>query len=414
MSTLSEHTGNGNPTATSLQRVHTKEQIDGVLQHFDVLPTSFDRFLFKYIYVYVLGLFFLAEVLVIRDFLIGNLQVGEVLVTAVGINVPPVVVTILVFWRFNVWRWRTPQTLRDLIEHKRIALPDGDADASYLRFLAHYRDALASPKRYFLSGFLMIIYGILTTYNIIQNLSSGLPTNLVTLQVVQNLLWGFLWVGAFYGAGILIWAIYVSGWYVRKLVRTFQLSIEPFHPDECGGLRLLGNFCFGLGSPLLLASGILIGSIIFALVEYATTLNGSVNSVGYLVSDVGLRLLFVLLFFLPGIVLNFILPLRDIHRKMVSERKTNENCYFTRTKALREEIQALLDINQVEAAKAVQEKKALVETLYDPYPTWPFHVRSKISSTVLEVGGSLLIGLITAAIVQYFLPTILTLFIHTP
>jgi hypothetical protein len=43
MSTLSEHTGNGNPTATSLQREDTKEQIDGVLQHFDVLPSRFDR-----------------------------------------------------------------------------------------------------------------------------------------------------------------------------------------------------------------------------------------------------------------------------------------------------------------------------------------------------------------------------------
>ena len=179
-------------------------------------------------------------------------------------------------------------------------------------------------------------------------------------------------------------------------------------------LKLLGNFCFGLGSPLLIASGIFIGYIIFELVEYATTFNGRVNSVTYLAGNVGIPLLFVLLFFLPGIVLVFILPLRDIHRKMVSEGKTNENSYFTRTEALREEIQALLDVNQVEAARAVQEKMTLVETLYAPYPTWPFHFRSKISRTVLELSVSLLIGLITAALVQYFFPVILTLFIHTP
>jgi hypothetical protein len=415
MSTLSEHTRNGNSTATRLQREDTKAQLDGVLQHFDVLPSRFDRFLFKYIYVYLLGLFVLGELVLIIYYLIGNWPVGEFLATAVGINVPPLVVIIVVIWRFNVWRVRAPHTLRDLIEQKRIALPDGDADASYLRFLGHYRAALASPKRYVLSGFLMLIYGLLTAYDIIQYLSSGMPTNLATLQVVHHLLFGFLYVGAFYGAGIVIWAIYVSGWYVRKLVRAFQLSIDPFHPDECGGLRLLGNFCFGLGSPLLIASGILIGSIIFSLVEYATTLYRSETSnVYYLAADVGLPLLFVLLFFLPGIVLDFILPLRDIHRKMVSERKTNENSYFTRTKALREQIQALLAAHQVEAAKAVQEEKTLMETLYAPYPTWPFHVRSKISSTVLEVGGSLLIGLITAALVQYFLPVMLTLFLHTP
>jgi hypothetical protein len=414
MSTLSEHTGNGNPIESSPQPEETKERIYSVLQQFDVLPSRFDRFLFKYIYVYLLGLFFLSELPLIITFLIGNLQIEQVLVTGVGINMPPVIVAILMFWRFNVWRWQTPHTLRDLIEQKRIALPDGDADPSYLRFLAHYRDALASPKRYVLSGFLMIIYGILTAYNIILILSSGLPTNQATILAVQNLLNGLLWVGAFYGGGILIWDIYVSGWYIRKLVQAFQLSIEPFHPDECGGLSLLGNFCFGLGSPLMIASGILIGYIIFALVKYAPTLNGSVTIVGYLAESVGLPLLFLLLFFFPGIVLDFILPLRDIHRNMVSESMAHENSYFMRTKALREEIQALLDTNQVEAAKAVQEKRALVETLYAPYPTWPFHVRSKISSTVFEVGGSLLIGVISAAIVDYFLPAILTLSIHTP
>ena len=414
MGTLSEHTGKGNPIELSRQREETKERMYSVLQQFEVLPSRFDRFLFQYIYVYLLGLFFLGQLLLLIEFLIGNLQVEQVLVTGIGINMPPVVVAILVFWRFNVWRWQTPHTLRDLMEQKRIALPDGNADPSYLRFLAHYREALASPKQYILSGFLMLLYGILTAYTIVGHLSSGLPTNLTTILVVSSLLNGLLWVGAFYGFGIMIWDIYVSGWYIRKLVQAFQLSIEPFHPDECGGLSLLGNFCFSLGSPPMIASGILIGYIIFALVKYVPTLNGSIMNVAYLAASVVLPLLFLLLFSIPGIVFAFILPLRDIHRNMVSESKANENRYFTSTKALREQIQALLDTHQIEAAKAVQEERALVEALYTPYPTWPFHAHSKISSTMLEVGGSLLIGLLTAAIVEYFLPAILTPFIHTP
>ncbi|HEX9135093.1 MAG TPA: hypothetical protein VF844_22635 [Ktedonobacteraceae bacterium] len=405
MSTLGEHTGNGKPTATSLQRVHTKEQLDGVLQQFDVLPSRFDRFLFKYIYVYMFGLLFLAQLLTIISLLGRNSQVGEILLQGVGFGVPPTVATILAIWRFNAWRWRTPNTLRDLWENKRIAVPGGDADRSYLCFLEHYRGALASPKRYFLSGFAMIFICVPFAYNLAQALSSEPPM----IQVVGGLLYMFLFVGGFYCIGILTWAIYLSGWYVRKLVRAFQLSIRPFHPDRSGGLKLLGNFCFGLGSPLLIASGLFIGYSMFALVEYSP-LDGS----AYLVLNVYYPLLFVLLFALPGIVFVLMLPLRDIHTKMVSEAKTNENRYFTRTEALREEIQALLAVNQVEAAKAVQEEMALVETLYAPYPTWPFHVRSKISSTALEVGGSLLIGLISAALVEYFLPVIITLFIHTP
>jgi hypothetical protein len=134
MSTLSEHTGNGNPTETSLQPRGTKEQLDGVLQQFEVLPSRIDRVLFKYIYVYLLGLLFLVQLLTIISFLAMNTQVGSVLLQ-VGFGAPPALATILAIWRFHVWRLRTTNALRDLIENKRIALPDGDASTSYLCFL---------------------------------------------------------------------------------------------------------------------------------------------------------------------------------------------------------------------------------------------------------------------------------------
>jgi hypothetical protein len=304
--------------------VQIKEQLDGVLQQFDVLPSRFDRLVLKYIYIYLLGLLFLAQLLFIIALLSMNIHIGRVLVLTGGFGVLPVLALIAFIWRFHVWRSRAPQTLRDLWEHKRIALPDGDADLSYLRLLEHYREALASPKRYVLSGLLILMTCFFFAYDIVQIPSSVGPNAVVPLVVVGYLLLVCLYSGGFYCLGILTWAMYLSGWYVRNLARVFQLSIRPFHPDQCGGLKLLGNFCFGLGSPLLIAS------------------------------------------------------------------------------------------NQVEAAEAVQKHKALVETLYAPYPTWPFHVRSKISSTVLEVSGSLLIGLLTAAIWQYVFPVILTLLFHTP
>jgi hypothetical protein len=300
MSTTGEHTENGNTPATSLQRVQIKEQLDSVLQQFDVLPSRFDRLLFKYIYVYMFGLLFLAQLLNIISLLGRNSPVEEVLLQGVGFGVPPTVATILALWRFNAWRWRTPNTLRDLWEHKRIALPDGNADLSHLCLLERYRAALASPKRYVLSGFAMIFICIPFVYQLAQALSSE-PS---AIQVVAGLLYMFLFLGGFYCIGILTWAMYISGWYVRNLMRAFQLSIRPFHPDQCGGLKLLGNFCFGLASPLLIASGLFIGYSLFALVEYSP-IDGS----AYLVLNVYYPLLFVLLFALPTIVLGFMLPL---------------------------------------------------------------------------------------------------------
>jgi hypothetical protein len=98
----------------------------------------------------------------------------------------------------------------------------------------------------------------------------------------------------------------------------------------------------------------------------------------------------------------------------VSQRETYEDTYNARIEALREEIQLLLDTNQVEDTKVLQEKKVALEKLHTPYPTWPFSFRSKIVSTVLGTSGSILIGVMTAALQQYFLPAILPLIFHTP
>jgi hypothetical protein len=69
MSKLSERTGNGNPPEISQQLVDPQERIDGMLQHFDVLPSRFDRAIFKYLPVYMIGLFFPGELLLILFFL---------------------------------------------------------------------------------------------------------------------------------------------------------------------------------------------------------------------------------------------------------------------------------------------------------------------------------------------------------
>ena len=171
---------------------------------------------------------------------------------------------------------------------------------------------------------------------------------------------------------------------------------------------MLGNFCFGLVSPILIGSGLTIGYILLLLFS-----DRGGDEVG-LALLVGFALLVLLLYALPASIFAFILPLRDIHSKMVSEGETDEESYIARIEALREEIQSLLDTNQVEEAKVVQEKKAVLETLHTPYPTWPFSFRSKIFSTVLGTSGSILIGVITAALQEHFLPAILTLLFHTP
>src|SRR5260370_34877766 len=131
MSTPGEHKGNGTLTETSLQREDTKAQINGILQHFDVLPSRFDRFIFKYIYVYLIGLFFPSELLLLFFFL-GlspqlQLQVGGILLGS-GLNVLSLIALLSILWPFDVWRLRAPKTLADMFRVKRLHTPDGNTN----------------------------------------------------------------------------------------------------------------------------------------------------------------------------------------------------------------------------------------------------------------------------------------------
>ena len=409
MGTLGEYQGKRNLTDTSLSPEDTKAQIAGLLQHFDVLPSQSNRFIFRYIYVCMIGLYLLSECLFIPlVFLVGtsSLQVGEILLLS-GLALFPVVIISAIVWSFNVWRFRTPHMLRDLLEKKRIVLPDGDANASYLRFLEDYRHALASPKRYFLGAILMVFNCIPYVYSTYLFLIRPDTMSVKVLFILENLLGVVEALVISYCLGIVLWAIYISGSSLRKLMRVFKLRIQPFHTDKCGGLKVLGNFCFGLVSPILLGSALFIGYT-FALFlgkEFASAVLALV---------VGLVLLFLLLYALPAILLAFVLPLWDIHTQMVSEGEADEDTFNTHIEALRQEIQALLDTNQVEEARGVQEKKTVLETLHTPYPTWPFRIRTQIFSTLLGVSGSLLVGVLTAAFQQYLLPAILPLLFHKP
>ena len=190
-----------------------------------------------------------------------------------------------------------------------------------------------------------------------------------------------------YCLGILLWALFISGWYTRKLSRMFEFRIEPVHPDHCGGLKLLGNFCFGLVSTPFIGSAFFIGYILIVLRD-PTDIAALVTS--------GLIAFILLLYGLPVVIFVFALPLWNIHRKMLKERETAEETYTAHIAALREQIQVLLDDNQLEEAKAVKEKKELMEALYIPYPTWPFNVKAKLFSTVLGAAGSFLLGFLTA------------------
>ena len=262
----------------------------------------------------------------------------------------------------------------------------------YLFFLNKYCDALRNPRKYLLSAVLMIIAAIVVFYSLnaisilsisliwrnVQYLITNISYDLLLLTIMMVVI-GFMYCG-----GIGIWSLCITGQHLRKMSLTFKFRVEPVHPDNCGGLSELGNFCFASVSPLLIGSAFFIGwFLVAALLHYLA------------VATIVVILFIAFLIALPVAIFAFFRPLLSIHTNMLCERKTKEEHYAANIASLREKIQVLLDANQLDEAKTMKEKKELMETLYIPSPTWPFHVKSKLFQTTIGAGGSLLVGVVT-------------------
>lgn len=379
---------------------------------FNVLTSSFDRFMFdKFRRSYIpICLLFLGELLIFLS-IISQPQAGKFLGALLVCALPMVLIISNIFYFRKFWLKNTRKMLSELFEKSCIYIPNRDANQSYLCFLEEYRNALGSPKRKFLSGFQVIVIGSLAVYvAILHTLSVSVVhlNSFATILFVVGVLLSLLpYLGGFYCLGIETWAVCISGCHVSKLVQECEIRIQPFHTDKCGGLKSLGNFCFNSVVPILFSFGFTIGFIFLLFISGA--LSVSRIDAFDLSLFVGLPLLLILLYGSFLIVFAFIRPLWDIHQKMDKKRETDEDIYNASIEELREKIQSLLDKDKVEDAKVLQEKKAILETLHSPYPTWPFSFRTKIFSTVLGASGSLLVGMITGA-----LPVILPLLFHNP
>jgi hypothetical protein len=360
MNTLGKSQASENTTEAKSLPEDSASRIERVLQSFEVLPSKKEQHFFRYGPLYLLGSSLLLLVLTLAGgVLLGYPKSSPNYMSFVSITwrylLLPLVGTSLFFWVFNVWWGHVPRILRDIFEKRRIDMPAGDVDTQYLEFLEHYRDALRNPRRYLLIGGLMAIIAIELI-----NHPSGPVTTIKSIlasspRVVDIIFWGLLWIIAFfinlglmYGLGITSWTLSITGRYIRNLSRAFEFRIEPVHPDHCGGLKVLGDFCFGLAFPPFTGFVFTIGYL-FVLLRDSPNTSDLITA--------GLTAFILLLFVLPGVIFLFFVPLWSIHTKMLAVRAREEEAYAVHLTALREEIQMLLSDNRLEEAKTVKETR---------------------------------------------------------
>jgi hypothetical protein len=393
---------------------------------FRTFPLRFDEFAFSHWYLFTLGLEGVLLLLAFASDIIKGFAIpahdglyyflhefhnsATYGVLTDWIYFSGVVAVSLIALAFNSWRKTIPTIFQEMPKHIRSLHGNGDVTEAYARFLMGYQRTLLSRKRSILLVAMFIICLALTwgniryVYDAFRYYSFLLPQSplfgllgmvqTLSYQVVGTILAVFL-EGYIFVAGS--WVLAVTGKYLKDLTLQFKFHIQPSHPDHCGGLSILGNFSFGMALPILILS-LLLG--LYALIGFSPL--GE-----HLLEPIFATILLPLVLLLAGLA--FFVPLWDIHRRMVEEKKTYNDNFAEWTAKLEQMIQssiegqAPIDPQALEKAKAAKEEMEVLQVLHPDnvkYPVWPFDRRILVAFLTPQIPA--IISLLTDLVKHFF------------
>jgi hypothetical protein len=342
------------------------------LKNFGPVHSRLDYRLFEYGPVLVLGQFNAAGLAVILWALYNGFSPNPQLVTwAVASPVYVGVLLTLFIESLAIRNFlkKIPDTFRQLWEGGVFEKSASDAQVAekFVASLDDFEHKLNSRQRLWLGLpfavlglFFLCITGHLPHVLRVWFNGSDLTTKLVT-TVVNTVSLFVPAVGVGYAIGIGSWKSIVTGLYVRRFSRTFDLVIHPSHPDKAGGLRPLGDLIFAMAAILIVASLALSGLTVYA---------------GYIYTEIFARVFLGLVFALSLIA--FFLPLISAHERMLAEKREIQTLLVKINRRIAELERSLQeDLCQMDH-KERQEVFAEIDSLTELYkrttrvPTWPF------------------------------------------
>jgi hypothetical protein len=177
-------------------------------------------------------------------------------------------------------------------------------------------------------------------------------------------------------------------WYLNCLFKWFNIRVFPMHPDEAGGLRILGNFALKTSS---FAVGIGVAAAALSIIEWM----GGGNPLARM-DTVVFWIIYVLC--APA---SLILPMLSAHRAMQEARydKLNEISREFENTLLATSVTKAKDTEAIkEANEKLQELRTRYSIVAESFPTWPVPARLfrnfSITATLPMVSGlvSMIIG----------------------
>jgi len=334
---------------------------------FRLFPTAFDESGFTYWYVYIFGmtLFALSPLLLYLYVYSSAREFQFYMENKLTIVLLPVTIIIVVI-TYNYWKNHLPAMFQELEARERLH-GKGESDAQvahdYQAFLMDYQRALLNRQRYFLiAGFVLACVGlfVLLVYRYISS-----PVSLLLLAVLPVP----LFLGYFLGASA--WTLFATGMYLGKLSQRFEIEVEPWHPDGCGGLWVVGNFCLRMALPILA------GVTFFGIYGIGTFFRPDLLPQGQQALQIGANL-GLLVFDIPLAALAFFHPLLGIHAEMVRKKKAYEEQFAGHLKRLYGLLWSALEQGDLTEIKKIGEEIEITNgmlPLVADYPSWPFNRR---------------------------------------
>ena len=259
------------------------------------------------------------------------------------------------------WHHQIPGLFHWLWESGRLESKGGNLQLEFEEYLQDYQKALFSSKEPMIISFsLLLIFMVIGWWAGIPRflISFFTPTVVIVLSFLTLI--GFL---CLFMGGQAAWIGYITGKQIGRLTRQFNLKIQPRHPDKCGGLRPLGDFCINAALPFI-GVGLIIVTI--------PVLHLDLDDVFSLMATVSL-----FVFFLPLTILAVFTPLWQIHVDMTEQKMFYEDGFASQAMALEQIIRAqATEKGDLLTAENAKEKLRILQSVNPEkasYPVWPFH-----------------------------------------
>jgi hypothetical protein len=193
--------------------------------------------------------------------------------------------------------------------------------------------------------------------------------------------------------GLVGWLIVSTSIYIGKLTQRFSIQFHRSHPDGCGGLKPLGDFCFSAVTPLIVGGLFLTLIPVLRLDDLYLVMTLASTFALFLVAG-------------PLTLLTIYLAFWNIHSSMVDHKMMYADQIAGQIIFLEKEIFFnTSETGELAKAKTAKEKLEILQSLHPDkvaYPVWPF----KVTSTALLVFSpqilQTLIGIVTTVYSVFF------------